>query len=1110
VIQEEKEQYNGKNIEAGVEEFWQSSDAYRLTRNLRRGNKKFYFVDGPPYTTGRIHLGTAWNKIIKDSVLRYRSMNGYDLKDTPGWDMHGLPIEVKVEGILGFKTKKDIEQFGVARFTEECKKFAIDNMHQMTGQFKRLGVWMDWDDPYMTLKSEYIEAAWWAMKQAYEKHLLERGLRNVNWCPRCETAIADSEVEYWDRTDDSIYVKFPLKGQEGFLVIWTTTPWTIPANMAVAANKEFTYAMVEALPASVLEQASLEAGLDFTTLVDHHSDGKPKPMRYADKVAKMKEAIGEEKLKELHAKHGEKMIMAVDLIEGVMKMGHYADYHVLWTKVGQELKGTQYVHPLADLIPCQEQTEHKVYLADFVAGENTGLVHIAPGHGLDDFELGLKEGIPAYCPVKENGHYDDTVGKYAGMEIREANHVILDDLRARGLLLGATEITHRYGHCWRCKTPIIFLTTDQWFIAISRMKDDMLAEVKRVNWYPEWAGSARFFDWVSGARDWCISRQRYWGIPIPIWKCEKCGSLNVIGTKDELERECGREVPDLHRPFVDEIRLECECGGSMKRVEDIFDVWFDSAVASWATLHFPSRKDEMDWFPADFIVEGHDQTRGWFYSQLGAGMVGFGKAPYNSVCMHGFTLDEQGRKMSKSLGNVVAPEEVVDKFGADSLRLYVLSQSAPWEDLSFSWEECGNVNRSLNIFWNVYRFPLPYMVLDKFDPAKVTFESVKDHLRVEDRWILSRLQAVIKEVDAGMANYELQKSTRALITFILDDLSRWYVQLVRERTWVEGDDPDKLAAYRVLYDVLGTTVRLMAPYTPYVSERMYQNLVRKVDPSSPLSADSPLSVHMCDWPIVNEGLLDERLNKDMDIARKIVEASSNARQKAKRKLRWPVRKIVVAADAADVVTAVKDLAGVIKEQTNSKEVVLLAPGEANVELGVEVVPNPKAIGPVFKGNAGKVIAELKAASGREMRQALAKDGKYTIELSVGPVAVTPEIVGFRDVIPEHLAVADFQGGKVYVDVELTPELEAEGYTRELIRRIQEMRKLMNLNVEDRIKAEVYVGDAKVLDLLKTMKDYTASEVRANVLDLKDTKEVSGFVRDWDVEGTPVTIGLEKV
>jgi isoleucyl-tRNA synthetase len=397
------------------------------------------------------------------------------------------------------------------------------------------------------------------------------------------------------------------------------------------------------------------------------------------------------------------------------------------------------------------------------------------------------------------------------------------------------------------------------------------------------------------------------------------------------------------------------------------------------------------------------------------------------------------------------------------------------------------------------------MVLDKFDPAKVTFASVKDHLRVEDRWILSRLQTVIKDVDAGMANYELQKATRALITFILDDLSRWYVQLVRERTWVEADDPDKLAAYRVLYDVLGTTIRLMAPYTPYMAERMYQNLVRNVAP------DSPASVHMCDWPKVDESLLDERLNRDMDIARKIVEASSNARQKAKRKLRWPVRKIVVAAGTGDAVTAVKDLTGVIREQTNAKEVVLLAPGEAYADLGVEVVPNPKAIGPMFKGTAGKVIAELKAADGRALRKALEKDGKYTLPLSIGPVEVTPEIVGFRDVIPENLAIADFPGGKVYVDIELTRELEAEGYTRELIRRIQEMRKEMNLNVEDRIKVEASVGDPRVRSLLETMKDYAASEVRASALELKDKKEeVSGYVKDWDVEGTPVTIGLAKV
>lgn len=1106
MIQEEKEQYNSKSIEASVDEFWQASDAYNKVRALRRGNKKFFFVDGPPYTTGRIHLGTAWNKIIKDSVLRYRSMNGYDLMDRPGWDMHGLPIEVKVESILGFTTKKDIEEFGVARFTEECKKFALNNMREMTSQFKRLGIWMNWDDPYMTLKNEYIEAAWWTIQQAANKKLLERGLRNVNWCPRCETAIADSEVEYADKTDDSIYVKFPLKDGEGYLVIWTTTPWTIPANMAVASNKEFTYAKVYALPAAALEGASMEAGLDPASLVEHHSDGRPKPMKYTDKVAKMKEAIGGEKLEELYNAYGEKLIMAEQLVEGVMKLGRYADYRILSTVSGTDLKGTQYIHPLADRIPCQSETEHKVYNADFVVGENTGLVHIAPGHGFDDFELGLKEGIKVFCPVKSNGEYTAEVGAYAGMNIRDANKVIIEDLRSKNLLLGATEISHRYGHCWRCKTPIIFLTTDQWFIGVSKIKEQMLAEVDRVNWYPDWAGSARFRDWVSGARDWCVSRQRYWGIPIPIWKCADCGNIDVVGTKAELERKSGKKIDDLHRPFVDEISLECECGGKMKRVEDIFDVWFDSAVASWATLHFPERTDLMDWWPSDFIVEGHDQTRGWFYSQLGAGMVGFGRAPYNGVCMHGFTLDDQGRKMSKSLGNVVAPEEVVEKFGADSLRLYVLSQSAPWDDLSFSWEECGNVNRTLNIFWNVYKFPLPYMALDRFDPTKVTFESVKDHLRVEDRWILSRMQSLIKEVDETMATYELHRATRSIVSFILEDLSRWYVQLARERTWVEAEDPDKLAAYRVLYDVLSTTIRLIAPFTPYMAERMYQNLVKASDPSS------PESVHMCEWPKVNTDLLDERLNRNMDIARKIVEASANARQKSKRKLRWPVSKIVVIPENPDVTAAVNELNGVLREQTNSKVVEALAPGEIYSELGVEVVPNPKAIGPVFKGSAGQVISALKVADGQEVRSAIQGQGKYMLSTPAGEVEITPDLVSFRDVIPEHLSLYDFSGGKVYVDVELTPELEAEGYTREVIRRVQDMRKEMKLNVEDRIRADVYIGDARVRDLVATMKEYIMNEVRASSLEFKENKDaVSGtLVKDWDVEGVPMTIGIEKI
>jgi isoleucyl-tRNA synthetase len=761
VISEVAGQYNAGDLENQIRLLWEREETYRKVRQLRVGGKKFFFVDGPPYTTGRIHLGTAWNKVIKDSVLRYKSMNCFEVKDRAGWDMHGLPIEVKVEESFGFRNKKDIEAYGVDKFIQRCKEFALRQKDDMTAQFKILGAWLDWEDPYMTLKNEYLEAAWWTLKKAHENNLLERGLRVVNWCPRCQTAIADSEVEYWDETDYSIYVKFPVLDEENtYIVIWTTTPWTIPANVAVAVNPTFQYSKVRAW-----------------------KDGK-----------------------------AEILIMASDLVESVLKIGRYQDYELFSTLSAQQMQELKYSHPLGSLVPRQKEIQHNVYAADFVTAENTGCVHIAPGHGLEDYELGMKHHMEIFCPVGGDGRYTAEAGeKYQGLYVKEADSEVIADLEEQGRLLSQGRLAHRYGHCWRCKTPIIFIATSQWFLRISDLRDKMLDEVSRITWYPEWAGSARFADWINNARDWCISRQRYWGIPLPIWTCPACGHLEVIGTAAELEERSGQKLADLHRPDVDHVFLDCPCGGKMSRSPDVFDVWFDSAVASWATLRFPSHEEEFaDWWPADFITEGHDQTRGWFYSQLGAAMVSFGRAPYKSVLMHGFTLDDQGRKMSKSIGNIVQPEEVVKKFGADILRFYVLGANAPWEDLHFSWDGVENTSRMLNIFWNAYRFALPYMVLDKFDAGKADLSQYESCLRPEDRWILSRVNSLIEDVTKEMEVYQLHRIVRSISDFILEDLSRWYIQLVRPRTWIEQDNPDKLAAYATIYEVLVKLSKLLA------------------------------------------------------------------------------------------------------------------------------------------------------------------------------------------------------------------------------------------------------------------------------------------------------------
>jgi len=1052
VISEVEGQYKAQDVEKQVREFWQSADVYNKVRAQRKGGKKFYFVDGPPYTTGNIHMGTAWNKVIKDSILRYRSMNGFHVKDTPGWDMHGLPIEVKVEESFGFKNKKDIEEYGVAKFIDRCKEFALRQKDDMTNQFKALGAWMDWKDPYMTLKNEYIEAAWWALKRANERGLLEKGLRVVNWCPRCETAIADAEVEYWDETDSSIYVKFPVEEETNtYIIIWTTTPWTIPANVGVAVNPTFEYSKVQAIK----------------------GDG-----------------------------HVDILIMASDLVESVLREGRYKDYEVVGKLSAEEMKGLRYRHPLVDLVPRQSRIRHGVYTADFVTAENTGCVHIAPGHGLEDFELGMDNQMDIFCPVGENGRYTDEAGeKYEGKYVKEADGEVILDLAERGLLLANGKITHRYGHCWRCKTPIIYIATSQWFLKISDLRQQMLDEVAKVTWYPEWAGSARFSDWISGARDWCISRQRYWGIPLPIWICNACGKKEVIGTQAELEEKSGVKVPDLHRPDVDSILIDCPCGGKMKRSPDVFDVWFDSAVASWATLHFPRVKESFDeWWPADFITEGHDQTRGWFYSQLGASMVSFGRAPYKSVLMHGFTLDEQGRKMSKSIGNVVNPGEVIDKFGADTLRLYVLGANAPWEDLHFGWEAVENVHRMLNIFWNAYRFPLPYMVLDNFDASKAGLSNYKDRLRSEDRWILSRVNTLVEEVNKSMESYELQRIVRAINEFVREDLSRWYIQLVRPRTWIEQDNPDKLAAYATIYEVMVTLCKVTAPFIPFLSEMIYQNMVRGLNPSA------PESVHMCDWPKARQDLIDKKLEKSMALVREISEAASNARQKAGRKLRWPVSEIIV-APAAGAEVNLEGLLNVLKSQTNSKGITALAPGK-KPHMNLEVIPVPKAIGPAFKGDAGKVIGALKGvnpAEAAEIKEQLDASGKTQAK----GFEITDDMVTFKETPPENLSSANFSQGTIYVNTALTPELEAEGYSREVIRRIQDMRKEMDLNVEDQIKVGVSVDKENALKLLQGRKDYIANEVRASILDMgKDVTIQGKLIKDWTIEDLKVKIGVE--
>jgi isoleucyl-tRNA synthetase len=1059
-VKEVTANFNIKEIERGVQAYWRTHDTYKAVRQHRSAGKAFFFVDGPPYTTGYIHIGTAWNKILKDSILRYHRMNGRHVIDRAGYDMHGLPIEVKVEQALGFKSKKDIEKFGMQEFIEKCREFATTNKKLMDEQFESLGVWLDFAGAYQTVKPEYIEAAWWTLAKAEEKGMLERGHRVVNWCPRCETAIADAEVEYWDESDPSVFVKFPLRDKPGeFLVIWTTTPWTLPANVAVAVSKDFEYAKVRA-----------------------KKDG-PEELFW----------------------------IAEPLVKAVLKKARYKDFAVIETKKGADLVGWTYDSPLNEQVPLQRDIDHKVVVADFVTLENTGMVHIAPGHGWDDYVLGTKEGLAIVCPVDGAGKFRDEAGEFAGQYVRDSNENVLVALGPH--LLAKETVTHRYGHCWRCKTPIIFRATSQWFLKASEMRDLMLEEVAKVTWYPEWAGSARFYDWIKEARDWCISRQRYWGIPIPVWVCTKCDKYRVIGTIQELEERSGKPLPDPHRPYVDEVTIPCDCGGTMKRVEDIFDVWFDSAVASWATLGYPGRTAEFDaLWPADFITEGQDQTRGWFYSQLGASTIAFGKSPYKSVCMHGFALDAEGKKMSKSLGNVVNPSDVIEKVGVDVLRLYVLSSSAPWDDLKFNWEGVGTINRAINILWNVYRFPLPYMILDKFEPA--TKDGVWDDAYVranldrmpdEDRFIISRINSVTAVVDEAMKGCQLHRATRELVNFILEDLSRWYVQLVRPRMWLEGESEQKVFAYETIYYVMRRLTGLLAPYCPHLTEEIYRNLRCSKDPAS---------IHLLDWNAGDATLINAELEGAVALVRSFDEASQNARQTGKRKLRWPVAEVVVVTGSDAVKKAIDRLNAVCMDRANARKVTVVM-GHWD-RIGLHAEPVMKALGRGFGKNSFKIKGLIEAADGNAIKAAV--DAGKTFALGSGSESfeIGAEHVTFSEKLPADIFSAPMTDATVYVDVALTPDLEAEGYAREVIRRIQDMRKQLDLAVEDNINVEASVSDKRVLALLmdNTTIALIADEVRAKSFGFsKDgsAPDTSRFasVKEWDVEGVAMTIGIAK-
>lgn len=1014
--------YDFKTLEPGVLEFWKKQGIYEKLVKRNQGNKKFYYLDGPPYTTGKIHIGHAWGKALRDSIMRYKRMQEFDVWDRPGFDMHGLPIEVNVEKELGIKDKKEIiNKVGLANFVEACQKYSLEQLWPMVEDFKRLGIWMNWDNPYMTIRNEYIEGAWWALAQAHKKNLLYLGKKAMTWCPRCATALAKHELEYANRSDDSIYVKFKLEGKDNeYLVIWTTTPWTIPFNLAVMVHPDVDY---------------------------------------------------------IKAKAGEEIwIVAEPLLAHIAKV---AKKELTPTKTikGKALEGQKYVHPFKEEVPFhQERKEkhaHAVLLSkEYVSTQDgTGLVHCAPGCGPEDFEVGKAHGLPAFNECDDHGCYSSEMGKLAGLVAKQEDNKFIELLNDKGLLVAKSKIKHEYAHCWRCKTPVIFRATDQWFLAVEKLRDQMVEENKSVNWVPNWAGNRWFDSWLKSLQDWCISRQRFWGIPLPIWVCT-CGEHKVIATRAELKELSGHELENVHRPWIDEVKIKCSCGNDMVRTPDVLDVWLDSGVGPWATLNFPSDKEKFEemGFP-DLILEGKDQIRGWFNSLMCMSMVSFGKVPYKAVYMHGMINDSQGRKMSKSLKNFITPYEITEVYGADTLRYYQIGGAQPGLDLNFNHEDAKLKHRNLIVLWNVQNFLIDLCKEIKFNPLAAKEDFSKRH-GIEEQFILSKTHSTIKRATALFDEYKIN-DVPIVVEELFLALSRDYIQMVRDKAAV-GDDRDVVA--HTICRVLTQALKLFAPIAPFITEKLWQNLHEEF-------GQAEESVHLCEWPKADESQIDEELEQKMRIVSQIVQSTLAAREKAKISLRWPIKTVHVVSLDDEPLRVAKEFEESIKYQTNAKEVRAAAALEG---MTVEVKPNLGALGKSFGAQSPKIVAVLAKKDSSDIMAGLQK-GIIHLDIEGDDIELTKEHVILERSVPKRFADAQFAHGAVYIDTERTPQLEAEGFAREVMRHIQQLRKEEGLKKTDKAIVNI-TADKESEGWISEWKDRIEEKCGATIKFAKDAKK----------------------
>lgn len=1020
--------YDFNAVESEVLKYWEDSQIYPKLKKKLAGKKKFYFLQGPPYTSGRLHMGHAWNNSLKDFVLRYKRMRGFDVWDRAGYDMHGLPTEHKVQAQFDLKTKEDIVNFGLDKFAKECIKFSSEKAKQMDKDLWRLGIWMDYDNAYWPIKNEYIEGIWWLIKKAHEKKRLYEGLRTITWCASCGTALAKHECQYKEREEPSIFVKFPIKGKKKeFFLIWTTTPWTLAFNLAIMVHPE-------------LEYVKVDAG------------------------------------------DGEKWILAKGLAGAVMQAVVGKPLKILETFPGSKLEGIEYEHPWGNEIKDFAELKKKhpkvhtiLMSSEYVSLDaGSGLVHCAPGCGPEDFEVGYRNNVPPFNNIDQYGVFPSTMGRFSGLKAKTDDRKFIDALKDYKILVAEVPVSHDYAHCERCHNPVVFRTTKQWFFKVEDMKEKMVKLNQDVVWVPD-AGKNAFDSWLNNLRDNSITKQRFWGTPLPIWRCQKCNEYVVVESVDELRKLKAKNIPEsLHKPWIDETTIPCKCGGEMARLPDIIDVWVDAGSASWNCLYYPKRKDLFEkYFPADFILEAKEQVRGWFNLLTVASMIAFDKPCFKAVYMHGMLTDIEGQKMSKSLGNVISPYELVDKHGADTLRYYMCGTPAG-EDVAFSWEEAAQRYRNLTILWNVHNYLIEYAKNASLNPAKLKIKKVG----LEEKYMLSRLHRTIKEVTELYEGYKLDEVPKKIEKLFLE-LSRVYIQLTREK--VESEKETVLAT---IYNVLVETVKMLSTVCPFISEKIYLNMKEAF-------ALQEESVTFLEWPSFDKKLINEKLEGEMDIVQGVIQSLLSAREKVQIGVRWPLKEAVVVTSNKDAAAAVRDLKKLIMQQVNVKDVRI---EDSYSKAKVEIKANIAAIGKSFKQDSGKIIAALD----NKMLEKIRKEGKALVI----DFPLTMEHINVSEVIPSGVAFADFRYGKVYLETSLTPELEAEGFAREVTRRVQQLRKDNGLKKTDSIELSI-VSD---YSLKKWEKDIKA-KVGASKVFFED-KEFPAKCEE-KIKGKEFKIALKK-